>query len=164
MTTYTRMAMFSATLILGLGFIFAAHWFGAALAVLLGLVWLIGQLRAAAWGPTFGLVSFVATAAWGVGQQVGPGWLLAGVVAALAAWDLDRFTQRVRQAGMVADEAALTRQHLRRLAPVLAIGLLAGGLALGVTIELSFALILFLGLLVIFGLSRAIGVLRRRSN
>jgi len=83
-------------------------------------------------------------------------WMLIGVVAALAAWDLGHFGVRLRAAGAILPPAELTRAHLRQLAIVIAAGLLLGGIALGIQVELTFGWALLAAALAIIGLSRLI--------
>jgi hypothetical protein len=78
--------------------------------------------------------------------------MLAGVVAALAAWDLDHFAQRLRGAGRVVGEAELVQAHMLRLLPIVLIGLLLGAVGLGLQIELRFGWALLLGALAVLGL------------
>jgi hypothetical protein len=82
--------------------------------------------------------------------------MLFGVIAALAAWDLAHFAARLRDAGTRPPPPDLARGHLRQLAAVAAAGLLLGGIALGVRVELTFGWALLAAMLAIVGLSRLI--------
>jgi len=82
--------------------------------------------------------------------------MLVGVVAALAAWDLGHFARRLRGAGVITHPAELTHAHLRRLATVVATGLLLGGIALGIRVELTFGWAMLTAALAIIGLSSLI--------
>jgi hypothetical protein len=86
------------------------------------------------------------------------------VVAALVAWDLDRFAWRMRAVGRVEDADALERRHLWRLLAVCGVGLLLGAVALGFRIQLGFAVAFVLALLAVLGLSRLVGFLRREGD
>jgi hypothetical protein len=92
-------------------------------------------------------------AAFGAWQGLPAAWMLAGVVAALAAWDLDHFDQRLRGAGLIPRRAELLRAHLRQLALAAGAGLLLGGIALGVRLELTFGWVVLIGALAIVGVS-----------
>jgi hypothetical protein len=146
----------TAALALALGYAGQALWAGASLCVAIGLVWL-AQSRGAHWATDACLAGWVGLAAFGAWQGLLAGWMLLGLVAALAAWDLDHFAERLRAAGHVAQRTELTRAHLRRLAIVVGMGLLLGSIALGVRYELTFGWALLVAALAIYSLSRLIG-------
>lgn len=128
------------------------------------LVWLFGDSRRRTWLSSFGLIGFLSLAAFGIWQNMPPGWMILASVAALIAWDLSQFDSRLRSAKRIEHEMDLIRAHARRLLIVAAIGLAVGEIALGVQVEFSFGWALLLGLLAVWGLSHAIGFLRRESD
>jgi hypothetical protein len=130
----------------------------------LGLLWLIGQWRGWRWSASAGLISLTGLAAWGVWSQLPAPWLLFGLVAALAAWDLARFSQRLQQARQVIDEASLIWAHLQRLLIIAGLGLLLGEIALAVRLEFNLGWALLLGLLLILGLSQVTNLIRRQQS
>lgn len=145
-----------ATAALALGYAGQSLWVGAGVGVAIGLLWLAGRWRGWDWTADSCLAGWVGTAAFGAWQGLPASWMLIGVVAALAAWDLDHFTARLRSAGAITPPAELTRAHLRQLAIVAGMGLLLGGMALGVRINLTFGWVMLVGALAIFSLSRLI--------
>lgn len=114
--------------------------------------------------PKVAFVLFVGAAAFGLGQDLPSGWMLLGLVAALSAWDLAHFAHLLDGAEGVEQRRLLERRHLRRLLIVDGLGLLLGGAALTVQIQLGFGLVLLLGLLALLGLSRAVRFLRREGG
>ena len=120
---------------LALGFALSGLWVGMVAVLAVGALWLLDHLRA----PS---------------HQRPP-------VAALVAWDLDQFAQRMRAAGRVDDAPGLERRHIRRLLVVAAIGGVLGAIALGLRVRLSFGLALLLAALAMLGLGIAIGFMRR---
>jgi hypothetical protein len=153
-----------ATLPLALGYAIGGRWIGAGVSVAVGCLWLIGLRRGWSGTDTLGLVGFTGLATVGVLLALAAPILLAGQVAALAAWDLDRFAERMRSAGRVEDAADLTRAHLVRLLAATGTGLVLGSVALGMQLPLSFGWALLLAALIILGLSRAIGWLNRAGD
>jgi hypothetical protein len=153
-----------ATLLLALGYAMGGRWMGAATSVALGCLWLVGLWRGWTGMEALGLIGAVGIAAVGVWLALSTPVLLAGVVAALVAWDLDRFVQRTRNAGHVAEAAALTRAHLGWLLVVAGLGLALGAVAAGIQVPLSFGWALLLGTVAILGMSRAIRSLTRESD
>ena len=102
----------------------------------------------------------LAYAAW---LEVAAGWLLAGMITTLAAWDLDAFQRRLRQPTRVEQSELLIQAHLRQLF----VALLGGGLlslvALLVQFQLRFGWGLLLVLLLILAFSqlfRLLGISR----
>jgi hypothetical protein len=157
MRLLTLLCVGLATLALALGYASQTLWEGAGLAVAIGLLWLAGDWRSWDWTADVCLAAWVGLAAFGSWQGLPAGWMLIGVVAALAAWDLAHFAMRLSGAGALPPPAELTRAHLRQLAIVAAAGLLIGGIALGMRVELTFGWAILAASLAIIGLSRLIG-------
>lgn len=152
---------------LALGYALGGFWAGMVWILALGFLWLIGQWRQWRWMASIGLVFFVGAAAGGFWLGLAAGWMLLGVVAALDAWDLDYFFQRLSRVAAdetLAQRRELKQRHLRRLAVVNVMGLLLAAVALEVRFEFSFGAAFWLGLLAILGLSQAVGFLRRESD
>ncbi len=124
-----------------------------------GGLWLLGQRYRWGWIASLGLVAFTGSAAAGIIAGVGAGWMLGGLVAALSAWDLDRFAQRLADAGKMDGGHELERRHLRRLLAVVVLGLTLAGLPLIATVQLSLGWALLLGLFALLGLSETIRIL-----
>jgi hypothetical protein len=153
----------TATLALTLGYAGQALWAGSGICVAIGLLWLGGQWRGAVWAADVCLAGWVGLAAFGAWQSLPAGWMLLGVAAALAAWDIEHFAGRLRGAGHVTQRAELTRAHLGRLAIVVAIGLGLGAAALGLRLELTFGWAILVAGLAIYSLSRLLGAGRGGS-
>ena len=139
------------------------RWDRILLAGVLGGLWLSGYWRGWAWMAPLGLVGFVGLAASGVLLGLEAGAMVAGVVAALCAWDLHHFALTLQEVGQVKDGRALEQRHLSRLLAVAALGLVLAVIALRVEIRLTFFEALLLGLLVVWGLSRGIRFVRREG-
>jgi hypothetical protein len=145
-----------------LGYAGAGNWLGCAASVAIGCLWLVGLYRSWAGIETLGLFAVVGLAAAGTRSVAAP-MLLASVVVALAAWDWQRFMWRLDNSGQVLDQPALARAHLRWSLGVAGAGLLLGLLAPLIAVPLPFGATLMLGVLLVLGLSRAIGGLNRRT-
>ncbi len=147
-----------------LGYGTGSRWGWALAVVILGLLWLAGQRYDRGWMADWGMIGFVAAAGYGVWLRLPAFWMLAGIVAALVAWDLERFSQHLRSMERVDGADELIRSHLQRLLAVAGVGLLLGGVALGIEVDLNFGWAFLLGLLAILGLSQAIGFMRQKSD
>jgi len=164
MKFYAAISIVFAALLPASGYALGGRWIGAAACVALGGLWLAGLRRGSNGIEGLGLVGFVAIAAVGVWLDLAAPLLLVGAVAALVAWDLDRFAQRLLSAGHVEAAPVLVRAHLKWLLIVAGLGLLLGLLAGGIQVPLSFGWVLGLGALAIVGLSRAIRAFNRASE
>lgn len=117
---------------------------------ILGFFWIGFSQRYRFMGLAFALcIAGIAAAA---GLDVGIGWLLVGITAALAAWDLEAFGARMAGVARIEHEHALVWDHLRRLAMVCGAGLLLATLASLVRIRLSFGVALVLASIAVLGL------------
>jgi hypothetical protein len=84
--------------------------------------------------------------------DVGMGWLLVGMAAFLAAWDLQTFHAQLANVSHVENEQRLVRHHVQRLAIVSIAGLLVGAMGLFFRVSLDFAVALGVALLAVLGL------------
>ena len=139
-----------------LGILFAVFWLGFWSASL------VRQYRSTGAGVgSSALFGYAVITIYAVASGVWPGWLLLGLVAALAAWDLECFILRMRD---VQDENLVTimiKQHVGRLAVVAGLGLLLPGAAFFIHYDLKFGAALVIGFLAVLGVSRFIILLRR---
>ena len=90
--------------------------------------------------------------------------MLLGIIAALAAWDMEDFHQRMECVERVNHKEGLERKYLQRLLIVEGSGALLAVAAVSFPVTFSFGSALLLGLLAVVGLSRAIGFLQRESD
>ena len=152
-----------ATALLTLGFVGVSNWLGTTVTVLIGCLWLVGLYRGWSGTAALGLVGFVAMAAMGARSAAAVPILIASVVAALIAWDLQRFLRRLAASSQVIDQSALARAHLRWSLGVAGVGLLIALVTPAIVVPLPFGATLLLAVLLVFGVSRAIGRLNRRA-
>jgi len=162
--TFSVVSIVLVVLSLAAGYTLTGFWPVTIFTVAAGLLWLAALWRG--WRPVIGLsiIIFVGLAVLGTWLKVSAGWLLFSLIATLASWDLGDFTHRFGQTEHMQGYAALQRIHLQRLAIVAGLGLLLGGIALNFELRLNMWWAIFLGVLVIIGLSQAIARLRRESN
>jgi hypothetical protein len=164
MKIFAAVSIILATLSLATGYALAGFWAFTIFVIGAGLLWLSALWRGWRLVISLSIIMVVGTAALGTWLEVSAGWLLFGVVATLAGWDLDDFSYRFGRTERGQGYATLQRIHLQRLAIVAGLGLLLGGIALSFELRLNMWWGLFLGALVVIGLSQAIGRLRRESD
>ncbi len=162
--TGTILSIILTTAALGASYGLGGRWAGMLAILSVGLVWLLAQWRDWGWIASLALVFSVGAAVFGLWLGMRTGWMLCAVGAALSAWDLDHFAQRLRSVGRVEGQRALERRHLQRLLVVDALGLLLAALATALRLRLGFGAALLLGGLAVLGLSRVIGFLRRQHT
>jgi len=153
-----------AALILSVAFASQSLWVWSILSVVFGLLCLASQGYGWGWPASIGLAYFIIASAGGVLVGIPAGWLLICVTAALLAWDLDYFIRRTRQADKIIDPSRLERKHLNRLMLIAGLGLIVGGLALTVRIEIKFGWTLFWGIVSVFALTRLIDAFSREGE
>lgn len=126
---------------LGAGYMAGGIIVAGLIAPLAAGLWLLavlaGRPPAAA---TLGWLFCSAAAGIGVSMGLQPALMLIALVAALGAWDIIHFEQRLNAAARVDDAALLERRHLRALALVAAAGLAFSAAALLVRVDLGFGL------------------------
>jgi hypothetical protein len=115
----------------------------------------LARRRRAAWLASSLLVVYVMLAAAGAWMRFDVLWLLVGVVAALAAWDLAHFSESLHAAATLDGARLLERRHARALLMAVAWGLLTGGVPLVVKIHLPFAAAEIVGVILLAGLTLA---------
>lgn len=142
----------------------AGWWDWVLIPGVLGGLWVLGYWRGWVWMASLGLVGFAGFSAIGLRLDLDAGWMVAGLVAALCAWDLHHFALSLQRVGRVEDGRALEQRHLLRLLAVGGLALVLAVVALRIEIRLTFFQALLLGLLVVWGLSRGISFLRRESD
>jgi hypothetical protein len=156
---YTGVVVAAGSLAAGYGL--GGSWSWAGLWVILALLWLIEQRPAGLPGTgTLALVVYVSAAAAGYLAGFPTALMLLVVVAALSAWDLDRFRRRLAAVKPAGEQGLMERRHLVKLAAVASLGTLLAGFGFLIQIQFSFGVIAMLTLLIVFTLSRMAAALR----
>lgn len=155
-------AIGAATVILALALVLAENYLIAAVAVGLGLIWLLLEVyRKTAFTSLF-FVVFIGLAAIGSVNRE-PSWLMVlGIAADLAAWDLSRFLDRLSGFSGKEIDAGLYRRHLYQLTIALGVGLGLAGLALMIRLPLDFVAFAALTLLAVIALRRSALALQKK--
>jgi hypothetical protein len=154
---------------LAVGALLAAYVPAGKIACILGLLvagiaWLLAVYHGWRWLGSLCAFSLLGLLLLGGLFHLPPAWLLGGMLAVLAAWDLEHFRRRTLLAGRIESGKALELRHLGRLAIVLGIGGGLAGLSSVLRLRLHFAVALLLTLLVAVSLSRLVMRLRRLSD
>lgn len=159
-----EVAISLASIMLAIGYIQGGLVLGAFFAVALGGLWYIGHALKWRYLASFELTVFFGLAAVGTFFDINFIWLLVGMGSALAAWDLDQFSQRMERFPIEESFLKLEQNHFRRLLVILIPGTILAAVVPTIQIELTFTWALILGLIAIYGLSQTVKYLRRESD
>lgn len=161
---WAQLAVVLTALAMGGAWLMTGAWGPAAGVGLLAALWIWGQWRRSHKLNNALFAAFLAVAAMGVIREVMPGAMLAGSLAALAAWDLGALTHRLDRAGHVMAEDRLQGRHIERLLVVLSLGGILGGVALAGRLSLSLGGAIGLGLVAALGLRWLFRATARNSS
>ena len=129
--------------------------------LLFGLLWLVAEIRRLRWLASLGLPFCIIVAGLGLWLDLSLGWMLAGALGALIAWDLTDFMRRAEHASPEDDLPGLTRRHLARLMIVTAAGLILSLAGMFTRLEFSFEWTAFLALLAALGVTQLVGWMKK---
>jgi hypothetical protein len=127
----------------------------------LGVIWVIAEIRLWRWFASLGFLVCVAAAGYGLWIDLPSGWMLAGALSALVAWDLSDFLRRLLSAAPDDEVSGLTRRHLIRLAIVTAAGLALSLVGMFVRLRFSFEWAALLAILSALGVSLLVKRMQR---
>lgn len=113
-------------------------------------------------GPTF--AGFALVGGGGLLQGMPALFGLLTLAAALIAWDLHHYGERLAQVGRIEEESSLLWAHLRLLFGTVGVGLVLGGMGLLMRVDYGVGAILILGFVLALGLTQAVSYLRKQSD
>jgi len=129
--------------------------------LLFGIVWLFSQWRRWWWFSSMGLIVVIVIGALGIWFGLTPGWMFAGGIFALTAWDLTDYRSRTRLAAWDDDERGMERRHLSRLTILILAGLFLSSIAMVVRLQFTLEWAVLLVFVVLLGLTQVVAWLRR---
>lgn len=132
--------------------------------LVLGVLWLLAEIRRWRWFASIAFLACLAAAAWGLWIGLSGLWMLAGVVSALVAWDLSDFLLRVQESAPGDEVPLMAQRHLVRLGVLSAIGLGLSLLSMLYEWKLSFEWAAFLALLAALGVTYFVRRVRRGED
>lgn len=108
--------------------------------------------RACSWLPSALLLVYTAAAIGGILLGLQPGLLIAGMTAALGAWEAASFLQSAQGDHENESFQKMQKEHLQRLIQVMAVSLLIGFSGLFLRLQLPFAAVVLIVLAALMGL------------
>jgi len=129
--------------------------------LIFGAGWLFAVWQEWKWYS--GIALFLATVASAFGLWFGfiPGWMFAGGIFALFAWDMSDFRQRLRLMAKDDDTRGIERRHLLRISLLSMLGLFLASITMLVHLQFTFEWIVLLVFVTLLGLGQLVGWLKR---
>jgi len=129
--------------------------------VAIGIIWALARNRLPGLVAHAGFLLFCGMAAGGITLGIAASPMLVGVVTSMAAWDVQRFQQRLKLVKKSSETDRLQQRHLRILLFTCAAGLLVGLIPLFNRQEFPFSVVFFLALFLVIMLTGAVRYLHQ---
>jgi hypothetical protein len=129
--------------------------------IILGVGWLFAIWQDWKLYSSIALLISTILAALGLWFGFSPGWMFAGGIFALIAWDMTDFRQRLRGMADDDDRRGFERRHLARISLVAFIGLFLASIAMLVRVQFTFDWSALLVIVALLGLGQLVGWFRR---
>jgi hypothetical protein len=152
-----------ATVTLSTAYASAGYFIVAAAAIIFGMLWLLDHKQRWDHLASIMLALFTLSCAFGYWLQLYMPLLVLALTAALVGWDLDHFQRRMQHSVNPEQFERIEKQHIRYVLLVCGTGLLIAEGTLLVRIQLNFWVAFIAALLVLFGLTRTIALIRRST-
>lgn len=137
-----------------------AHWI-----ILFGALWLISIWRRWRWFSYVGLALTFLVAALGLWfLDFPPGWMFAGAIGGLLAFDLTDFRYRLRFSASDEERRVVERRHLLRVSFLALLGVGLASWAMWLKLQFNFDWALLLAIVAVFGIVQFVIWLRRRGQ
>lgn len=129
--------------------------------LLFGGLWLLAAWQRWTWFSALGLFMSLVLAAFGMWLELSFGWMIAGALGGLLAWDLADFRRRMRFALRTEDLRDLERRHLARATIVGLAGLILASIPMAIRLEFTFEWAALLTLAAALGITQLVSWLRK---
>ena len=127
-------------------------------------IWLLAAWRRWRWFAYVGLTFNFLAAALGLWfLNFPPGWMFAGAILGLVAWDLTDFQYRERFAASDEEKSLVEMRHLQRISVLALLGFLLASVAMGLKLQFNFEWAALLVLVTALSLMQIIRWFRRRG-
>jgi hypothetical protein len=129
--------------------------------LILGAGWLFAVWQELTWFSSLALFLSTVVAAIGLWFGFVPGWMFAGGIFALIAWDMTDFRQRLRGMADDTETRGLERRHLLRISLLAFVGLFLASIAMFLQVQFSFEWGALLVVVTLLGLGQLVGWFRK---
>lgn len=132
--------------------------------ILFGAVWLFAVWQRWRWFAYIGLVFNFLAAALGLWfLNFTPGWMFAGAIGGLMAWDLTDFRYRLRFAASDEERRIVETRHLVRISLLALLGFGLASAAMVLKLQFNFEWALLLAIVAALGITQIITWFRKRG-
>ena len=132
--------------------------------LLFGVIWLVAAWRRWRWFATVGLIFNFLAAALGLWLlNFPPGWMFAGAIGGLLAWDITYFQYRQRFAASDEERRAVEGRHFVRLSFVALLGFALASLAMVIKLQFNFEWALLFAIVAALGITQLVSWFRKRN-
>ena len=133
--------------------------------LIFGAVWLVAVWQRWRWFAAIGLIFNFLVAALGLWfLNFPPGWMFAGAIGGLLAWDLTYFQYRMRYVADDAERRGMEGRHFVRLSALALLGFAFASVAMAVKLQFNFEWALLLAVVAILGITQLVTWFRRRGG
>jgi len=129
--------------------------------LIFGAGWLFTLWQGWKWYSSFALLMATIVAAFGLSLGFAPGWMFAGAIFALFAWDMTYFRQRLHLMARGDDTRGIERRHLLRITLLTLAGLFLASITMFVRVQFTFEWGALLVIVILLGLGQLVGWLKR---
>ena len=123
--------------------------------------WLLAIWRRWNWYSSTALILATLTSSLGLWLGFAPGWMFAGCIFALFAWDAAEFRERLRLMAQEDDLHGFERRHLARISLLALLGLFLASIVMLVRVQFTFEWGVLLVVVILLGLGQLVGWLKR---
>lgn len=137
-----------------------AHWI-----IFFGLVWLFAVWQRWQWFSYIGLTFNFLAAALGLWfLNFPPGWMFAGAIGGLLAWDLTYFRYRQRFAASDDERRGIEERHLTRISFLALLGFGLANVAMVLKFQFNFEWAILSAIVAALGISQLVAWFRKRDR
>jgi hypothetical protein len=129
--------------------------------IVLGIAWLIAAWQRWDWTSALGLLISVCVAAFGLWVGFTAGWMFAGAIFALFAWDLSDFRSRLTFMSKHENTHDIERRHIARISLLALAGLIFASITMLVRAKFNFEWMVLLVAFALFGLTQLVSWFKR---
>ena len=132
--------------------------------LLFGALWLVAAWQRWRWFATVGLIFNLLAAALGLWfLNFPPGWMFAGAIGGLLAWDLTYFLYRQRFAASDAERRLVEGRHFVRLSGLALLGFVLASWAMIVKLQFNFEWAMLFAIVAALGIAQLVAWFRKRN-
>jgi len=129
--------------------------------LIFGAGWLFAVWQEWKWYSAVALFLATVASAFGLWFGFTPGWMFAGGIFALFAWDMTDFRQRLRVMAKDDNSRGMELRHLARISLLAFIGLFLASIAMLVRVQFTFEWGALLVIVTLLGLGQLLGWLKK---